>query len=146
MRAGRWWEPHHVWGTETCKDFRFNLQLVAHYLSSFHAFLFRIALLKNNLFIYFWLCLGLPCCTRAFSSCSKRGCPLLQCSEFLLWWFLSLWCMGSRHTGFSSCSTEASLLHCMWDLPGPGIEPLSPELAGGFLTTRPPGKPSALQF
>ena len=28
----------------------------------------------------------------------------------------------------------------MWDLPGPGIEPVSPELAGGFLTTEPPGK------
>ena len=23
----------------------------------------------------------------------------------------------------------------MWDLPGPGIEPMSPALAGGFLTT-----------
>ena len=29
----------------------------------------------------------------------------------------------------------------MWDLPGPGLEPLSPALAGGFLTTAPPGKP-----
>ena len=28
----------------------------------------------------------------------------------------------------------------MWDLPGPGIEPVSPALAGGFLTTAPPGK------
>ena len=28
----------------------------------------------------------------------------------------------------------------MWDLPGPGIEPMSPVLAGGFLTTVPPGK------
>ena len=28
----------------------------------------------------------------------------------------------------------------MWDLPGPGIEPESPALAGGFLTTGPPGK------
>ena len=28
----------------------------------------------------------------------------------------------------------------MWDLPGPGIEPESPALAGGFLTTKPPGK------
>ena len=28
----------------------------------------------------------------------------------------------------------------MWDLPGPGIEPVSPTLAGGFLTTAPPGK------
>ena len=29
----------------------------------------------------------------------------------------------------------------MWDLPGPGLEPVSPALAGGFLTTTPPGKP-----
>ena len=29
----------------------------------------------------------------------------------------------------------------MSDLPGPGIEPMSPALAGGFLTTVPPGKP-----
>ena len=29
----------------------------------------------------------------------------------------------------------------MLDLPGPGLEPVSPELAGGFLTTAPPGKP-----
>ena len=28
----------------------------------------------------------------------------------------------------------------MWDLPRPGIEPLSPTLAGGFSTTAPPGK------
>ena len=28
----------------------------------------------------------------------------------------------------------------MWDLPGPGIEPVSAALAGGFLTTAPPGK------
>ena len=34
----------------------------------------------------------------------------------------------------------------MWDLPGPGLEPVSPALAGGFLTTVPPGKPSKLFF
>ena len=28
----------------------------------------------------------------------------------------------------------------MWDLPGPGLELMSPALAGGFLTTVPPGK------
>ena len=28
----------------------------------------------------------------------------------------------------------------MWDLPGPGLEPISPALAGGFLTTEPRGK------
>ena len=29
----------------------------------------------------------------------------------------------------------------MWDLPGPGLQPVSPALAGGFLTTVPRGKP-----
>ena len=32
----------------------------------------------------------------------------------------------------------------MWNLPGPGIEPMCPTLAGGFLTTTPPGKSLAL--
>ena len=27
------------------------------------------------------------------------------------------------------------------DLPDPGIEPMSPELSGGFFTAEPPGKP-----
>ena len=30
----------------------------------------------------------------------------------------------------------------MWDLPRPGLEPVSPALAGGLLTTVPPGKPN----
>ena len=34
----------------------------------------------------------------------------------------------------------------MWDLPGPGLEPMSPALAGGFLTTVPPGKPPSKVF
>ena len=38
------------------------------------------------------------------------------------------------------------LLHGMWDLPGPGLEPVSPALAGGFLTTVPPGKPQFASF
>ena len=29
----------------------------------------------------------------------------------------------------------------MWDPPRPGIELMSPELAGGFFTTEPPGNP-----
>ena len=41
----------------------------------------------------------------------------------------------------SSCGTRAQLLCGMWDLPRPGIEPVSPALAGRFLTTVPPGKP-----
>ena len=61
--------------------------------------------------------------------------------------------VGSRCTGFSSCGPQAPehrlsscgarawLLHGMWDLPRPGLEPVSPVLAGRFSTTAPPGKP-----
>ena len=34
----------------------------------------------------------------------------------------------------------------MWDPPGPGLEPVSPALAAGFLTTVPPGKPDPFLF
>ena len=55
---------------------------------------------------------------------------------------------GSRalERRLSICGTWAQLLHGMWDLPGPGIEPVSPALAGGFLTTVPPGKSPNSQF
>ena len=38
------------------------------------------------------------------------------------------------------------MLHGMWDLPGPGIELMSPALAGGFPTTVPPGKSEGQYF
>ena len=34
----------------------------------------------------------------------------------------------------------------MWDLPGSGIKPVSPALAGGFLTLVPPGKSQYCYF
>ena len=44
---------------------------------------------------------------------------------------------GSRalECRLSSCGARAQLLGSMWDLPGPGIEPMSPALAGRLLTT-----------
>ena len=39
-----------------------------------------------------------------------------------------------------SCGARAWLLCSMWDLPRPGLEPMSPALAGEFLTSVPPGK------
>ena len=47
------------------------------------------------------------------------------------------WALEHR---LSSCGTWAQLLHGMWDLPGPGPEPMPPALAGGFPITAPPGK------
>ena len=50
---------------------------------------------------------------------------------------------GSRalQRRLSSCGAQALLLRGMWDLPGPGLEPVTPALAGGFSTTVPPRKP-----
>ena len=42
--------------------------------------------------------------------------------------------------GLSSCGTRAELLQGMWDLPRPGVKPMSPALASKFLTTEPPAK------
>ena len=54
---------------------------------------------------------------------------------------LSSWGSRALEHRVSSCGTRAQLLHGMWDLPGPGLEPVSPALAGRFLPSAPPGKP-----
>ena len=85
--------------------------------------------------------LGLRFCARAFSSCGKRG-PLFIAVRGPLTVAASLVAEHRLQTRrLSNCGSRAQLLHGMWDLPGPGLEPMSPALAGGFLTTAPPGKP-----
>ena len=115
-----------------------------------------------NKFIYLFLAvLCLRCCVWAFSSCGKWGLCFRcgaqpsHCSGFS---YCGAWALGVRPSvvvahglsscgswaldcRLSSCGTQAQLLRGMWDLPGPGLEPVSPALAGGFLTTAPPGKP-----
>ena len=75
------------------------------------------------------------------------GSSSLRCAGFSPRWLLLLWSAGSRHEGFSSCSMQAQELWrtglvalCMWSLPRPGTEPVSPALAGRFLSTVPPRK------
>ena len=46
--------------------------------------------------------------------------------------------------GFNNCGAQAYLLRSTWNLPGPGIKPMSPPLVGRFLTTAPLGKSSIL--
>ena len=61
-----------------------------------------------NLFIYLSLAaLGLCCCVQTFSSCSEWGLLFVAVHRLLLWWLLLLQSTGSRHAGFSSCSTWA---------------------------------------
>ena len=90
--------------------------------------------------------LGLRFCARAFSSCGKRG-PLFIAVHGPLAIAASLVAEHRLQTHrLSSCGSRAQLLRGMWDLPRPGLEPVSPALAGGFSTTAPPGKPSLLIF
>ena len=103
-------------------------------------------ILKLLLFTYFLAVLGLRFCARAFSSCGKRG-PLFIAVRGPLTIAASLVAehrLQSRR--LSSCGTRSLLLRGMWDLPGPGIEPVSPALAGRFSTTAPPGKSGASFF
>ena len=117
--------------------------------------------------------LGLRCCAWAFSSCGERGLffvavhglliavasPVAEhglqvCGLQQLWHVSSevvargLSSCGSRalELRFSSCGVQTQVLRSMWDLPRAGLEPVSPALEGGFLTTVPPGKPSFFFF
>ena len=98
---------------------------------------------------------------QAFSSCGERGLLfvavrglLSHCGGFSC---CGAQALGTRASvvvarGLSSCGSQALerrlssygarawLLCGMWDLPRPGLEPVFPALAGGFLTTAPPGK------
>ena len=85
--------------------------------------------------------LGLRFCARASSSCGKRG-PLFIAVRGPLTIVASLVAEHRLQTRrLSSCGSRAQLLRSMWNPPRPGLEPMSPALAGRFSTTVPPGKP-----
>ena len=115
-------------------------------LSSVYLLFFFIATLFIYLFYLFLAVLGLRFCARAFSSCGKRG-PLFIAvrGPFTI---VAPPVAGHRlqtHR-LSSCGSRAQLLRGMWDLPRPGLKPVSPALAGRFSTTAPPGKPCISSF
>ena len=90
--------------------------------------------------------LGLRFCARAFSSCGEQG-PLFIAVRGPLTIAASPVAEHRlQRRRVSSCGSRAQLLRGMWDLPRPGLEPVSPALAGGFSTTAPPGKPSGYLF
>ena len=127
--------PHHTW----------------HWASWMNLIVFSF--FKINLFIYFIFgCVGSSLLRAGFLWLRRAGTILCygvrvsHCSGFS--------CCGARALGsrasvvavrrlsscgswalecrLSNCGTWASLLRGMWDLPGPGLKPVSPALAGGF--------------
>ena len=101
--------------------------------------------LHYYLFIYLFLAvLGLRFCARAFSSCGERG-PLFIAVRGPLTVAASPVAEHRLQTRrLSSCGSWAQLLRGMWDLPRPGLEPVSPASAGRLSTTAPPGKPRCM--
>ena len=83
-------------------------------------------------------------CVRAFSSCGEWG-PLFIAVRGPLTIAASPVAEHRLQTRrLSNCGSRAQLLCGMWDLPRPGLEPVSPALAGRFSATAPPGKPRYL--
>ena len=109
-------------------------------------FIFFLFLKFIYLFIYFWLCWVFVSVRGLFSSCGKQG-PLFIAVHGPLTIAASLVAEHRLQVRrLSSCGSRAQLLRGMWDLPRPGLEPVSPVLAGGFSTTAPPGKPKKAFF
>ena len=109
-----------------------------------------------TLFIYLFIfdCVGSSVRARALPSCGKWA-PLLIAVRGPL--FIAVRgpftiaappIAGHRlqTRRLSSCGSRAQLLRGMWDPPRPGLEPVSPALAGRFSTTAPPGKPPMVLF
>ena len=111
-------------------------------------------------FFFFNGCVGSSLLCAGFLQLQRVG-PTLRCSAQAShcggFSCCGAWALGTQASvvaahELSSCGSQAlehrlssygawaQLLRGMWGLPGPGLEPVSPALAGGFLTTAPPGK------
>ena len=107
----------------------------------------------NCIYIFSFGCAGSSLLHGLLSGFGEWG-LLSSCSDWASHWgSFSCGAQPLGRVGFNSCSSKALelrfnscgshtwLLCGMWDLPGPGIEPVLPSLAGGFFITEPPGKP-----
>ena len=128
------------------------------------ATLFFFFLIKT----YFWQCWVFVTLCRLSVAAASGGYSSLPRVGVFLRWLLSLPSTGSRRSSSSSCSTQLSncthrpwnararrlghygkrtqFLYDMWNLFLPGIKPLFPALAGGFLSTVQPGKSSLFVY
>ena len=129
------------------------------------------ALLHSFFFLiktYFWQCWVFVTLCRLSVAAASGGYSSLPRVGVFLRWLLSLPSTGSRRSSSSSCSTQLSncthrpwnararrlghygkrtqFLYDMWNLFLPGIKPLFPALAGGFLSTVQPGKASLFVY
>ena len=120
--------------------------MAAHYYSVI--ILYNISFFKNKFIYFIFGCIGSSLLGTGFLQFQQAGVLFIVVSGLLS--TVASLCCGARALGtqasavvargLSSCGAQAQLLCSMWDLPGPRLEPVSPALAGGFLTTAPPVK------
>ena len=111
-------------------------------------FILPLCILKETMYLFLLAVLGLCCCSGVSSSCGKQVLlsntvdGLLIAAASLVEHELSdaqaSVALGHR---LSSCGAWLCCSAAWGDLAGSGIKPVSPALAGGVLTTEPPGKP-----
>ena len=96
--------------------------------------------------LLFLVALGLT--AHRFSLVATVGTSLLWCAGFSLQWFpllqstaIGTWASVVAAYGLHNCGASwAYLLHRIWNIPEPGIKPMSPSLTGRLLPTAPPWK------
>ena len=90
--------------------------------------------------------LGLRFCARTLSSRGKRGSLFIAVRRPPTIVAPPVAEHRLQMRRFSNCGSRAQPLRGMWDPPRPGLEPVSPALAGRLSTTAPPGKPLNFLF
>ena len=121
--------------------FCFLLEFIRARTSGFLFLFFFIVIFYLFIYLFFWLCWvfvsvrGLPLVVASGGHSSSRCTGLFTIAASLV----------AEHRlqthRLSSCGSQAQSLRSMWDPPRPGLEPVSPALAGRLSTTAPPGKP-----
>ena len=108
--------------------------------------------MEMHIYIYLFLAvLGLHCCvdfslvvesgSRSYSPVAVQGLLTAAASLVVEHGLQKLWLLDSRLQA-QQCGAWTQLLLSIWDLPGSGMEPVSPALAHEFFTTELPGKPN----
>ena len=115
-------------------------------MSACWSVIFYFLSLKNFLiYLFVFGCAGSALLCAGFSPvAASGGSSALGCVGWSLRGPLLL-----QSVDASSCGSQARLLHSTWNLPGPGIAPVSPALAGEFFnhwTTRGIPGPSIFAF
>ena len=96
---------------------------------------FRSSSVWLFVYIFIWLCWVFTAAHRLCSSWGEWGSSLVGVQGPVI----AGACLVEHR--LSNCGEWAQLPHSMWNLPRPGIQPVSPEWAGGFLTSGPQGSP-----